>query len=198
MKVLSDSELWQRAVAGEPSAFGELFERHSRAIYMFAFRRTADWTLAEDLTSVVFLEAWRRRGDVRLAHESALPWLFGIATNVLRNARRSLRRHRAALDRLAVDDEPDFADDLAERLDDRRQMREILLSYAKLPRREQEVVALCRWSGLSYEEAAVALELPIGTVRSRLARARRRLGELDSTSGQELDANPADFAEDAI
>jgi RNA polymerase sigma factor (sigma-70 family) len=198
VKTLTDSELWQRAVAGEPSAFGELFERHSGAIYTFAFRRTADWSLAEDLTSVVFLEAWRRRAEVRLLHESALPWLFGIATNVLRNARRSLRRHRAALGRLAVEDEPDFADDLAERLDDRRRMREILVSYAKLPRHEQEVVALCRWSALSYEEAAVALEVPIGTVRSRLARARRRLGELDSASGHELDTNPADFAEDAI
>ena len=198
MKVLSDPELWQRAVAGEPTAFGELFERHSKAIYMFAFRRTADWSLAEVLTSVVFLEAWRRRADVRLVHESALPWLFGIATNVLRNARRSLRRHRAALDRLAIEDEPDFADDLAERLDDRRRMREILVGYAKLPRGEQEVVALCRWSGLSYEETAVALELPIGTVRSRLARARRRLGELDGESGHELDDNAADLAEDAV
>ena len=198
MKVLSDPELWQRAVAGEPTAFGELFERHSKAIYMFAFRRTADWSLAEDLASVVFLEAWRRRADVRLVHESALPWLFGIATNVLRNARRSLRRHRAALDRLAIEDEPDFADDLAERLDDRRRMREILVGYAKLPRGEQEVVALCRWSGLSYEETAVALELPIGTVRSRLARARRRLGELDGESGHELDDNAADLAEDAV
>ena len=196
--VLSDAELWERAVAGEPRAFGELFERHSRAIYMFAFRRTADWSLAQDLTSVVFLEAWRRRADVRLVHESALPWLFGIAINVLRNARRSLRRHRAALDRLSVEDEPDFADELAERLDDRRRMREILVSYAKLPRREQEVIALCRWSGLSYDEAAVALKLPVGTVRSRLARARRRLGELDSPGGQELDASPADLAEDAI
>lgn len=198
MKVLSDSELWARAVAGEPRAFGELFERHSRVIYTFAFRRTADWSLAEDLTSVVFLEAWRRRADVRLVHESALPWLFGIATNVLRNARRSLRRHQAALGRLAVEDEPDFAGELAERLDDRRRMREILVSFAQLPRREQEVIALCRWSGLSYEEAAVALDVPIGTVRSRLARARRRLGELDSGSGHELDANAADFAEDAI
>ena len=198
MKVLSDPELWQRAVAGEPTAFGELFERHSKAIYMFAFRRTADWSLAEDLTSVVFLEAWRRRADVRLVHESALPWLFGIATNVLRNARRSLRRHRAALDRLAIEDEPDFADDLAERLDDRRRMREILVGYAKLPRGEQEVVALCRWSGLSYEETAVALAPPSGTVRARLARPRRRLGELDGESGHELDDNAADLAEDAV
>lgn len=192
----SDSELWQRAVAGEPRAFGELFERHSQAIYLFNFRRTADWSLAEDLTSVVFLEAWRRRSDVQLVHESALPWLFGIATNVLRNARRSLRRHRGALGRIPLEREPDFADETSERLDDQRRMREILAAFATLPKREQEVVALCRWSGLSYEEAAVALEIPVGTVRSRLARARRRLQELDTRSGHALGV-PADVVEEA-
>ncbi len=197
MRVVSDSELWQRAVAGEPRAFGELIDRHSRAVYVFTFRRTADWSLAEDLTSIVFLEAWRRRSKVQLMHDSALPWLYGVATNVLRNSRRSLRRHRAALERLPLEYEPDFADEAGERLDDERRMREILVAFASLPRREQEVVVLCRFSGLSYEEAAVALGIPIGTVRSRLARARGRLGELDSWSGHERDV-PADLAEEAI
>jgi RNA polymerase sigma-70 factor (ECF subfamily) len=196
VRVVSDSELWRRSVAGDPGAFGELFERHSRAIYVFAFRRTADWSLAEDLTSVVFLEAWRRRTDVRLVHESALPWLYGVATNVLRNARRSVRRHRTALDRLRLEHEPDFADEAGERLDDQRRMRTILARLATLPQREQEVVVLCRWSSLSYEEAAVALGIPVGTVRSRLARARARLAELDGSSGHEPDV-PADLAEEA-
>jgi DNA-directed RNA polymerase specialized sigma24 family protein len=61
---LSDRELWARAVAGDADAFGSLFERHARAVYNFAFRRTASWALAEDLTSEVFLLAWRRRGAV--------------------------------------------------------------------------------------------------------------------------------------
>ena len=196
MRMISDADLWERAVAGDAPAFGELFERHARAIYVFAFRRTADWSLAEDITSVVFLEAWRRRGDVRLVHESALPWLYGVATNVLRNTRRSLRRHKAALDRLPLETEPDFADGASDRLDDQSRMRVILTAYGALPRREQEVVVLCRWSGLSYEEAAVALNVPIGTVRSRLARARRRLQELNSGSGHDMDVQ-ADVAEEA-
>jgi RNA polymerase sigma-70 factor (ECF subfamily) len=193
----SDADLWERAVAGDAHAFGELFERHARAIYVFAFRRTGDWSVAEDVTSVVFLEAWRRRGDVRLVHESALPWLYGVASNVVRNVRRALRRHKAALDRLPLDREPDLADEVSERLDDESRMREILAAFRALPRREQEVVALCRWSGLSYEEAATAVNVPVGTVRSRLGRARRRLQELRSGSGHEVDVQ-ADVAEEAM
>jgi RNA polymerase sigma factor (sigma-70 family) len=166
----TDRELLQTA-----EGFGTLFERYGRAIYNYCFRRTADWAAAEDLSSVVFLEAWRKRDRVLLHEGSALPWLYGVATNVLRNRGRSLRRHRAALERLPRDSEPDFADDAAQRLDDEARMRRVFESYRQLPRRDQDVLALCVWSELSYEEAAVALEVPVGTVRSRLARARTRL-----------------------
>ena len=162
----------------DSTAFGDLFSAHASAIYVYCFRRTADWTVAEDLVSVVFLEAWRRRGDVDLVTEPALPWLYGIATNVLRNQRRSMRRHRAALARLPVTGvSPDFAEDAAARLDDQVHMRHVLSVIASLSQRDQEVLALCRWQELSYEEAAVALGIPVGTVRSRLARARSRLAE---------------------
>src|ERR1700733_5133536 len=96
-----DGELW-RAADADPGAFGELFERHARAVFAFCARRTGDLALAEDLTSVVFLEAWRRR-SVHLGGTSMLPWLLGTANNVVRNQRRSLRRHRAALARLSAD-----------------------------------------------------------------------------------------------
>ena len=68
-------------------------------------------------------------------------------------------------------------------------MRQLLRLFARLPRREQDVVALCDWSGLSYDDAAVALDIPIGTVRSRLARGRRRLRELASANGPEGDVD---------
>ncbi|MGH2919988.1 MAG: RNA polymerase sigma factor [Solirubrobacteraceae bacterium] len=164
--------------------FGELFEAHARPIYNFCFRRTADWSVAEDLTSAVFLEAWRRRADVDLTSEPALPWLYGVATNLLRNQRRALRRHRAAVDRMAPPSAtPDFADDLAARLDDERRMRDVLVQMAHLSVGEQDVLVLCAWQGLSYEDAARALAVPVGTIRSRLSRARSRL---DVTEG----ANP--------
>ena len=183
----TDAELWRLAARGDASAFGVLFERHSRAVYNFCFRRTGDWAAAEDLTSIVFLEAWRRREEVRLNDGRALPWLLGVAVNVLRNRRRSERRHRAALERLPIQRGVNFADDADGRLDDERRMRATLRTIAKLPRREQEVLALCVWSGLSYEDAALALNVPVGTVRSRLSRARARVRELMNDSGHEMD-----------
>jgi RNA polymerase sigma factor (sigma-70 family) len=142
--------------------------------------------LAEDLTSIVFLEAWRRRGDVALDRDSALPWLYGVATNVLRNRRRSQWRHRSALERLPRECGEDFTDDADARLDDERRMRSVLRSMSSLPKREQDVLALCAWAELSYEEAATALGLPVGTVRSRLSRARARMRELALESGHEV------------
>jgi RNA polymerase sigma factor (sigma-70 family) len=194
----TDAELWRLAADGEGAAFGLLFERHGRAVYNFCFRRTADWAAAEDLTSMVFLEAWRRRRGVRLKEGRALPWLLGVATNVLRNRQRSERRHRAALARVPVDRGADFADDVDGRLDDERRMRATLRAVAKLPRREQDVIALCAWSGLSYEDAALALRLPVGTVRSRLSRARARLRELGDGHGHELDGDQARAVHEAF
>ena len=145
----ADHQLLARVRAGHADAFGVLFERHHRTVYNFCFRRTGDWSIAEECTSVVFLEAWRRRGDVRPGDGSLRPWLLGVATNVLRNRGRSFRRHRAALDRLPPPrDEPDFADELAGRIDDERRMRALLALLSRLPQREQDVVALCVWSGL--------------------------------------------------
>ena len=171
----TDRQLWDGAARGDTGAFAVLFERHATRVYNYCFRSTADWTLAEDLTSIVFLEAWRRRREVRLHGDYALPWLLGVATNVLRNHRRARRRYAAALARVHREHEPAFADDADARVDDERAMRALLGELARLPRREQEVVALCAWSELSYAEAAVALGVPVGTVRSRLSRASARL-----------------------
>jgi RNA polymerase sigma factor (sigma-70 family) len=178
MAELTDIELWDRAVAGDAAAFGVLFERHARAIYNYLFRRCADWSVAEDLTSVVFLDAYRRRDSVRIQDGKVLPWLYGVATNVLRNQRRSLRRHAAALRRLPPPEaQPAFGADAADRVDAEREMRAVVAALARLPRTDRDVVALCLWSELSYDDAALALGVPVGTVRSRLSRARQRLAD---------------------
>ena len=182
---LDDFTLWSRSRTGDADAFGLLFERHARAIYNYCFRRTGDWSLAEDMVSLVFLEAWRRR-DKELPPGKVLPWLYAIATNVLRNRRRSDRRFAAALRRVPRrQPEPGFAGDADARIDDERQMKRILGVISQLPWHEQNTFVLCAWSGLSYEEASVALDIPIGTVRSPLSRARQRLRELDPAFGHE-------------
>jgi RNA polymerase sigma factor (sigma-70 family) len=176
-----DGELWRRSRAGDPQAFGALFDRYAKRIYAYCFRRTADWAMAEDLTSVVFLEAWRGRNKVALADGKVEPWLYGIAANVLRNQRRSLRRYRRALGRMpALEPERDFADDVLQRVESSERMREVLSVVQRLPKAEQDALTLCDWQGLSAREAADALRVPEATVRTRLFRARRRLREFTS------------------
>jgi RNA polymerase sigma-70 factor (ECF subfamily) len=179
----SDDDLWLRAGLGDAEAFAVLFERHSQSIYNFCFRRTADWFVSEDLLSIVFLEAWRTR-EKSLSPGMVRAWLYGIATFVVRNRRRTERRYRHALARFPREStSPDFAPDVDERLADQSRMGALLERLRMLPPREQDVLALCVWSELTYEEAAVALGVPVGTVRSRLSRARSRLRELAETSG---------------
>jgi RNA polymerase sigma factor (sigma-70 family) len=178
-----DSTLWTRARADDRAAFGVLFERHANAIYNYCFGRVGDWSAAEDLVSIVFLEAWRRRRK-DLPAGKVLPWLYGIATNVARNQRRSQRRYASALGRMpALRPDPSFAEAADSHLDDERQMQHVLTLVRRLPKHEQDVFALCGWSQLSYEDAAAALGVPVGTVRSRLSRARARLRELDPAVG---------------
>lgn len=180
----SDEALLARAERGDAAAFGRLFRVHSGAVYSYCFHRLGSWSAAEDATSVVFLEAWRRRLDVVLVSGSLRPWLLGVATNVMRNQRRASRRYDAALYRLPPGRaEPDHADDVAQRLDDERRMRGVLRELAGLDRGMREVVVLVAMEGLTYTEAAVALDVPVGTVRSRLARARGRLNQASTTAG---------------
>jgi RNA polymerase sigma factor (sigma-70 family) len=162
-----------------------LWDFYARRIYRYCFRRTADRELAEDLTSVVFLEAWRRRGEVEVAPETELPWLFGVAANVLRNQGRSQRRYRAALSRLPRPrDEADFAQDAVDHLGDQERMAVLLERLRRLPQIEQEVLTLCAWEGLTSKEAGLALGLPEATVRTRLHRARKRLRSAGEMEGR--------------
>lgn len=172
----TDQTLWAQAQAGDTTAFGALYERHARAVYQFCFRRTTDAGLAEELSAAVFVEAWRRLGRTALTQPSVLPWLLGVAINLLRNHRRATRRRQAALNRLPpLPSEPDPAEAVAARLDAERAMRALRQAMDQLPRHEQEVLELCGWAGLDYQQAAQILGVAAGTVGSRLSRARARL-----------------------
>lgn len=119
--------------AGDPDAFAVLFDECARAVYNLAFRMTGNWSAAEEVVSMTFLEAWRLRGTVGPAGGSLRPWLLGIAVNVARNAARASRRHQAALRRLPpVSVIPDFADDLAGRIDDAAQLRAVRSAWCAI------------------------------------------------------------------
>jgi RNA polymerase sigma-70 factor (ECF subfamily) len=174
-----DNDLWDRAAAGSGAAFGMLFDRHAKAVYNHCFRLTASWSAAEDLTQTTFLQAWRRRAAVRLEHDSALPWLLAVATNVTRNHRRGLGRRVRLAGRVPAEHAvADHADDVASRVDDERRMAEVLAAVRRLPRAQQEALALCIWSGVSYSDAAAVLGIAESSVRARVSKARDRLSRL--------------------
>jgi RNA polymerase sigma-70 factor (ECF subfamily) len=154
--------------------FDALYRRYAEPVYGFCLRRTRDAELAEDARAMVFLEAWRRRRDVDLTSRPAAPWLYGVARNVLRNQQRALRRRDAALWSLQRV-EPPQGEEVSERVQRRAQLDALLGSLRSLSPAQREVVGMCLLEDRSYEAAAGALRIPVGTVRSRLSRARLRL-----------------------
>lgn len=163
----SDAADWARAVAGDGEAFGRIFDRHRDRVRRHGYRLAPSIDDVEDLVALTFLEAWRRRRSVRVVDGSVLPWLLVTASNVARNQNRAARRHRALLAKLPSPSHvPDPAErhglGVAARLDD--------LSLI-----DRQVLVLCVIEGFTEREAAEALGVAPGTVKSRLSRARRRL-----------------------
>ncbi|MGW1200798.1 RNA polymerase sigma factor [Streptomyces sp. NPDC002536] len=176
-----------RLRAGDRDAFAQLYEEHARTVYNHAYRLTGDWSTAEEVMSETFLEAWRTRERLEPDGDSLRPWLLGIATNKARNANRSFGRRLAFLARRpAPEPVADFADEAAGRIDDARHLAAVRRALDGLRRPEREVLVLCVWSGLDYAQIAEALDIPVGTVRSRLSRARARLRRL---ADQQLEAS---------
>ncbi|MFC7623724.1 RNA polymerase sigma factor [Microlunatus sp. GCM10028923] len=172
----SGASLAERLRRGSREAMAEAYSQHIDAIYNFCFRRSGSWATAEDLCSDVFLTAWRRHRAV-LANDagSVLPWLYGIATNVCRNHLRSTRRGTAALAKIPAIERPQLDDQVLAQLAVTSRVRDALRQVAELAPGDQEVFVLVCWEELSYSDAAAALGIRIGTVRSRLARVRRTL-----------------------
>ena len=170
-----------QVLAGPREGFGLLFERYSGILYGYCARRVgAD--LAEDLVAETFLTAFERRDGFDQAAPTAQPWLVGIVTNLLRNHLRTEKRAWKALARTGADPldgaarvTDGLADRVGERVDAAVSTRALAGALAAMPRGHRDVLLLHVWSGLTYTELAEALDLPIGTVRSRLSRARARL-----------------------
>ena len=162
--------------------FTALVDAYGSRVFNHCLRRTGSFDTAEELAAITFLEAWRKRGSI--PDDFPLPWLLGVANNVLRNQRRGYRRYRKALAAMPVpraESDPD--DDLIARIDAERAIARLLPHLARLSAVEREVIELCSGSGLTHTEAAVALGIPVGTVKSRLSRATATLRKaLEETS----------------
>jgi RNA polymerase sigma factor (sigma-70 family) len=159
----------------EPDQFAVIFDRHAAEIHRYACRRLGAQAAA-DVLSEVFLAAFRSRLRYWPERSDARPWLYGIASNVISDHLRAIRRDarlRAALPEPRPSEL--HADEISDRLAAREQAPQLMDALRQLPAADRELVLLIAWAELSYSEAAEALEIPEGTVRSRLHRARAKL-----------------------
>ncbi|MFH9616863.1 RNA polymerase sigma factor [Streptomyces pratensis] len=176
----------------EPELFAGLYDRHAADIHRYTTRRLGEGA-ADDITAETFLVAFRTRARYDPSRRLARPWLYGIAANLIGKHRRSEVRALRALARTGVDP---VAASWSERSDDRIAVQAPLAgALAALSPGERHVLLLFAWADLGYQEVADALGIPLGTVRSRLNRARRKVSEALHTdpaftsAGQEL--NPS-------
>ena len=170
--MVSDADLIAASFS-DPEQFGAIFERHFEPIHRYAARRLGV-ALADDLAARVFTIACERRRRFDLTAPDARPWLYGIASNLVRNDRRAERRLLVALSRLAGQADAAAGDD-AEGLVDGRERARLARALNRLDFRQRDVLLLHCWAGLSHAEIAVALGIRPGTVASRLSRARQRV-----------------------
>jgi len=174
--------LWSRLARADDAALTELYRRHCDTVYNFAFRRTASWAAAEDVVQATFTAVWRRAraGTVdALRAETARAVLLVMAGQECANVARTARRQRLLHGRIEADCggavSPDHAGSTAARVDDERQMSEVHRALRLIPQVQREAIELVVWSHCSIAEAADALGVSEGTVKSRLHRARQSL-----------------------
>jgi RNA polymerase sigma factor (sigma-70 family) len=173
------------ASRSNPPRFALVFDRHFAAIHRYLRRRVGK-DLADELAAETFVRAFAGRTKYDRTHPDARPWLFGIAANLLRRHARTERRRLLAYARTGIDRLSDSeAEDAARRLDAQAAGPRLAAALASLSAAHREVLLLFAWADLSYEDIGSALGLPIGTVRSRLSRARSRMRELLAGFGQE-------------
>lgn len=172
-----DDAALMRAAQTDPAPFGTLFDRHFAAIYRFCERRVGP-DMAEDAAGETFRRAFEARHTYDLSHSNSRPWLYRIALNVMRDALRA----RAAEDRayarmtaLAGSRSTIGDDEVSGRAEARSDLAALARLLLEEPADDVEALFLTVWDGLSYLDVATVLGVPVGTVRSRLSRLRRRL-----------------------
>lgn len=160
----------------DPAAFAAVFHRHFDAVHGY-IRRRVGVSLADDLAAQTFLVAFDRRDSYDQSRANARPWLLGIATNLIHGKRRQERRQLRAYGRAGAEIAGDALEGIEARADAERLRPQLAAALAALPKDELDPLLLYAWAELGYGEIAEALEVPVGTVKSRLSRARRRIRE---------------------
>ncbi|GIF63423.1 DNA-directed RNA polymerase sigma-70 factor [Asanoa ishikariensis] len=186
----TDSEIIGR-MHTDPESFGTIFDRYYPAIHGYVSRRLGQ-DLADDVAAETFLAAFDRWQRFDTAYDSARPWLFGIASNLVAGHQRAeARRYRALAraDQTTARSVDGPADRIAVRLDAQAVRGRLAAALEQIAPPDREVLLLVAWGDLTSEEVAHALEVPAGTVRSRLHRARTKLkaalGGADPTATKE-------------
>jgi RNA polymerase sigma factor (sigma-70 family) len=182
-----------------PDRFAALYDRYAVQLYRYAYQRVGP-QVAEDVVADTFLAAFGQRASYDLARPDARPWLFGILTRKLARHHRRERADYRALSRAAPDAVVDGpAERVAARVAAAAAGTQLASALARLSTADRDVLLLFAWGQLRYDEIATALQIPLGTVRSRLNRARRKvreaLGDVDPARDHLAD-DPADRLED--
>ena len=179
---------------GAPQAFALIFERHFAAVHGYLHRR-AGVDVADDLAAETFALAFERRASCR-ANGSALPWLYGIATNLLRHCWRAERTQLRAYGRSGIDRAIDHELETAARLDGGALHARLAKALEAMPRNHRDALLLYALADLSYEEIALALDVPLGTVRTWVHRARKVAQRVLAAEPDELDPQLATAGDD--
>lgn len=170
----TDAEVIAESLA-EPGRFGVLYTRHAEVLYGYAYRRLGR-EVAEDVVAENFLRAFRARRTYDHRHDDARPWLFAIAVReIARHHRVEQARYRTLLRSAHDRGEEELADRVADAASAQTWRKPLVEALAGLSRRDRDVLLMIAWADLTYEEVARALQIPVGTVRSRLHRARQQI-----------------------
>jgi RNA polymerase sigma-70 factor, ECF subfamily len=173
-RLFTDAELISRSRT-DPEQFAVLFRRHAPAIQRYVIRRIGPHA-ADDVVAETFLAAFRQRAAYRQDTPDALPWLYGIATNMVRRHWRTEVQQLRLLARTGVDPVlADFTQRVDETVSAAGANAALAAGLAQLPAVQRDALLLVAWGGLTYEQVAAATGAPLGTVQSRISRARRRL-----------------------
>lgn len=190
-----DNEVIQRSVS-EPAVFAMLYDRHAPSVFRYAAQRLGDHA-ADDVMSETFLVAFERRSAYDATVVDARPWLLGIATRLMRkHVRVEATAWKGMSADLAGQIVPDLIDLTGARIDAQRLTRRLARALRRLSEIDRDTLLLYAWGNLDYASIATAMEVPVGTVRSRLNRARRQLRRAAGieTFEQETDYGRTDTA----